>query len=69
MIEPHWEFKKVDEESVINLADTFDLPTNIAQVMSLRGINSRTQSKSFFYPNIDQLHNPFLKFSLYELII
>tara|TARA_Y100000590_G_scaffold363291_1_gene420877 strand:- start:1836 stop:3545 length:1710 start_codon:yes stop_codon:yes gene_type:complete len=60
MIEPHWEFKKVDEESVINLADTFDLPSNIAQVMSLRGINSRTQSKSFFYPNIDQLHNPFL---------
>ena len=23
MIESHWEFKKVDEESVIKLADTF----------------------------------------------
>ena len=60
MIEPHWEFKKIDEKSVLYIADTFDLPKNIAQVMSLRGINSRNQSKSFFYPNIEQLHNPFL---------
>jgi len=68
MIEPHWEFKKVDEESVLCIADIFDLPKNIAQVMSLRGINSRSQSRNFFYPKINQLHNPFLMKDMHKTV-
>ena len=60
MIEPQWKFRTVDEDSVVNVADTFDLPQTIARVMSLRGITSKNQSRVFFYPNLDQLHDPFL---------
>ena len=60
MIEPQWEFKTIDEESVSYVADSFGLPKKIAQVMSLRGIISRADSKSFFYPDLEQLHDPFL---------
>ena len=60
MIEPQWEFKSIDEDSVLNVADTFDLPKAIARVMSLRGITSRNHSREFFYPDQNQLHDPFL---------
>ncbi len=60
MIEPQWEFKTIDEDSVLNVADTFDLPKTIARVMSLRGITSKNYSKVFFYPDQNQLHDPFL---------
>ena len=60
MIEPQWKFKNVDEDSVLNIADTFDLPKTIARVMSLRGITSRNHSRIFFYPDMNQIHDPFL---------
>ena len=56
MIEPIWKSKKVNEESVLNIADEFDLPQTIAQVMSIKGIESREYSRSFFYPNKNSLH-------------
>ena len=60
MIEPQWEFKTVNETSVLNVADAFDLPQTIARIMSIRGITSRNDSRVFFYPDLDQLHDPFL---------
>ena len=60
MIEPEWKFKSVDEESVTKVAKTFNLPRTIARVMSLRGIRSRNESRDFFYPDIHQLHDPFI---------
>ena len=60
MIEPEWIYKTVDEDCVSQVSETFKLPLTIARVMSIRGINSRNDSKEFFYPDIHQLHNPFL---------
>jgi len=60
MIEPKWDFKSVNEDSVLQVADTFNLPRTIAQVMSLRGITSKTDYREFFYPQMDHLHNSFL---------
>ena len=60
MIEPKWKLKDVDEKSVLSIADTFNLPQTIARVMSVRGIASRENSRTFFYSDIDQLHDPFL---------
>ena len=60
MIEPEWKFKSVNEDSVNQVAETFSLPHTIARVMSLRGINSRAESKDFFYPDINHMHDPFL---------
>ena len=52
MIDPKWKFKSVDEDSVTQIAETFNLPQIIARVMSLKGIRSRSESRDFFYPNI-----------------
>ena len=60
MIEPEWKFKSVNEDCVNQVAKTFSLPHTIARVMSLRGINSRAESKDFFYPDINHMHDPFL---------
>ena len=60
MIEPEWKFKSVNEDCVNQVAETFSLPHTIARVMSLRGINSRSESKDFFYPDINRMHDPFL---------
>ena len=60
MIEPEWKFKSVNEDCVNQVAETFSLPHTIARVMSLRGINSRAESKDFFYPDINHMHDPFL---------
>ena len=60
MIEPEWKFKSVNEDCVNQVAETFSLPHTIARVMSLRGINSRAESKDFFYPDITHMHDPFL---------
>ena len=60
MIEPEWKFKSVNEDCVNQVAETFSLPHTIARVMSLRGINSRVDSKEFFYSDINQMHDPFL---------
>jgi len=60
MFEPEWKFKLVDEESVTKVAETFNLPRSIARVMSLKGICTRNDSRDFFYPDIQHLHDPFL---------
>ena len=60
MLKPEWKFKSVDEDSVTQVAEIFNLPRTIARVMGLRGINSRNESKDFFYPDIQHLHDPFL---------
>ena len=60
MIEPEWKFKSVNEDCVNQVAETFSLSHTIARVMSLRGINSKADSKEFFYSDINQMHDPFL---------
>ena len=68
MIETKWKFRKIDEDRVSQIAETFNLPLTIARIMSLRGINSRDDSKDFFYPNIHRLHNPFLMMDMNKAV-
>ncbi|MDP6852982.1 MAG: single-stranded-DNA-specific exonuclease RecJ [Candidatus Marinimicrobia bacterium] len=60
MIEPVWRFKSIDEDCVKKVAETFSIPHTIARVMSLRGIQNRENSKKFFYPHLEGIHDPFL---------
>ena len=48
MIEPKWKYKHIDDASVNETADIFNLPVTIARVMALRGIDSREVSREFF---------------------
>ena len=50
MIEPKWKYKSVNKEAVDEVAELFNLPQSIAHVMSIRGINSKDISRTFFYP-------------------
>ena len=59
MIEPIWRLKSIDEDCVNKVAETFSIPKTIARVMSLRGIQNREESKKFFYPHLEGLHDPF----------
>ncbi|RMZ49599.1 single-stranded-DNA-specific exonuclease RecJ [Candidatus Marinimicrobia bacterium PRS2] len=68
MIEPEWKFKSVNEDCVNQVAETFNLPHTIARVMSLRGINSRAESKDFFYPDINHMHDPFLMLDMNKAV-
>jgi len=68
MLEQEWKFKSVDEDSVTHVAKIFNLPRTIARIMSLRGISSKNESRNFFYPEIHQLHNPFLMMDMNKAV-
>lgn len=47
-------------EYAYNLQQELKIPAEIAQLLSLRGINNYEQAKSFFRPEKKSLHDPFL---------
>ncbi|MFO7798231.1 single-stranded-DNA-specific exonuclease RecJ [Rhodohalobacter sp.] len=48
------------EESVRNLQEELNVPEEIAQLLAIRGIESFEKAKSFFRPEKQKLHDPFL---------
>ena len=55
-----WKYKDADTHEVKNICNEFDVPKSIATIMLFKSILNREQSKSFFYSNLDNLHNPLL---------
>ena len=55
-----WKYKDADTHEVKNICNEFDVPKSIATIMLFKSILNRDQSKSFFYSNLDNLHNPLL---------
>ena len=49
-----------NHEKVAQLKTSLNVSEVIAKLLSLRGIESFEDSKSFFRPNLDMLHDPFL---------
>ena len=61
MLEKRWKIKEItDEISVTSLADSLNIPEVIAKLLILRDIKNFAQSKFFFRPEIDSIHDPFL---------
>ncbi len=57
----HWNFRsKPSQEIVSHLKECLGIDDVIASLLAQRGINSFEEAKSFFRPNIGQLHDPFL---------
>jgi len=56
----HWKFIDSDTESIARLKRDFRCSEIIARVMANRGLTSVRDSKPFFNPSLDQLHDPFL---------
>lgn len=64
-----WIFnKEVDEDQVINLTAELNINPTIAKILVQRGITTFEQSKRFFRPSLDQLHDPFLMRDMHKAI-
>ena len=56
-----WTYSKPDkEETVPVIKEELGIPRKIAYLLSLRGIESYEQAKSFFRPDFSLIHDPFL---------
>jgi len=61
MLEKRWKIKEIsDEYSVKSLADSLNISEVLARLLILRNINSFADSKFFFRPTLDFIHDPFL---------
>ena len=56
----NWHIKEIENEKVNLIKNEFNLPDSIAKIMALRGIVSRQTTSTFFKPQKNNLHNPFL---------
>ena len=55
-----WKYKQHNDEDIKNISEEFSLPISIATIMSLKKINTKELSRSFFYNDLNKLHNPLL---------
>lgn len=56
-----WIYAKPErEETVSALQKELGVPTEIARLLALRGIDSYEHAKTFFRPDLEMLHDPFL---------
>jgi single-stranded-DNA-specific exonuclease len=59
-MEKEWIIKdQGDETEVRNLASSLNIAPSIANILVQRGIKTFTQAKSFFRPDLSELHDPF----------
>ena len=55
-----WKYKQHDLLDIKKISEQFSVPKSIASIMSLKKINTKENSRSFFYNDIDKLYNPLL---------
>jgi len=57
----HWQIKeKASKEKTQNLVDQLGVTSLVAQLLVQREVETFDQAKSYFRPNIESLHDPFL---------
>ena len=59
-MEAHWTIQKSDKKVVKKLASELGVNEIVAHLLVLRGITTYDMAKSFFRPQISDLHSPFL---------
>src|SRR6202166_625628 len=59
-MEKRWKIKNADEQKVQSLADALKIHPLISRILVGRGIESFESAKSYFRPDISQLHDPWL---------
>ncbi|HRO83654.1 MAG TPA: hypothetical protein PK110_02415 [Niabella sp.] len=55
-----WNILEVEESKVIDLHNTLKINPILCKILVQRGIESFADSKSYFRPQLDQLHSPWL---------
>ncbi|MDR3678776.1 MAG: single-stranded-DNA-specific exonuclease RecJ [Flavipsychrobacter sp.] len=59
-LQKRWTLKTADEETVKTLSESLKVSTALCRLLSVRGINTFDAARSFFKPELSQLHDPFL---------
>ena len=55
-----WKYKQTDRTDIDKISKEFDLPESIATIMSIKKINSKKISRTFFYSDLKNMHSPLL---------
>ncbi|MFH1049536.1 MAG: single-stranded-DNA-specific exonuclease RecJ [bacterium] len=56
-----WTFRKKPDESIIQkIGSTLGIPKSLAKVLIARGVEDEIGAKKFFFPSLEDLHDPFL---------
>lgn len=56
----YWKIKQPSDDLVSSLKEEFKTSEIIAKVLANRGIQSLEESREFFEPDLDELHDPFM---------
>ena len=59
-MEKRWEIAAVDKAKVEALHQSLKINPILCSLLINRGINTFTEAKGFFRPNLEDLHDPFL---------
>ena len=63
-----WTYKKHNLEEINKISQDFSVPKSIASIMSLKSITDTRKSKSFFYNNLNLLHDPLMMLDMDKAI-
>jgi single-stranded-DNA-specific exonuclease len=55
-----WKIKPADEQKVLSLSDALKIHPILSHILVGRGIESFSEAKAYFRPDISQLHDPWL---------
>jgi len=63
-----WTYKQHNSEEINKISQDFSVPKSIASIMSLKSITDSSKSKSFFYNNLNLLHDPLMMLDMNKAI-
>lgn len=68
MITKRWNFLEADTEKVAELQQELRIHPALLKILVQRGIKTFNEAKSFFRPNLEHLHNPFLMKDMHRAV-
>ncbi|MDC0145036.1 single-stranded-DNA-specific exonuclease RecJ [bacterium] len=63
-----WKYKNHNSEEINKISKDFAVPNSIATIMHLKSITNKNESRSFFYSDLQFLHNPLLMLDMDKAI-
>ena len=63
-----WEYKKVDQQSVVELKSQLNIQEELAQMLVNRGVQTFSQAEQFFRPSEKDFLNPFMMLGMYKAV-
>ncbi len=69
-MEKHWVIREVADEQIIKkLSQELEISEHLANLLAQRGVRTFEEARSFFRPDLSQLHDPFLMKDMEKAVI